>query len=340
MISLITKIWSNLISRRIKKFSKSPIITTNSLEKIQTKYFRLRSKSKVISVGNISFGGTGKTPLIIKLVQDFLPNNLKIGIVAKGYKRSDPQDLVLTQENINHYTIRQIGDEPLMLFNRLKLPIAISDKKYRAVANLEKAMSPDIIIIDDGYQHLWIERDIDILMLDNKILKNLDKKSFIFAREPLSSINRADILMLPIQQNETAANYLSNFPNIIHFYYELDKINKEFSFDEARNNYIAFAGIANPERFFNSLYEHNIDPISKIKFSDHYNYKPNDIEKLIKIAKRKKADLITTEKDFVKIMNFKSIFEKHQINLFCLYIKIEIIEKELFSHIIQEKLNA
>lgn len=340
MIDLINKIWSYFIRKRIQKFSKSPLFAVDDFEKIKKKYFRLKSKSKVISVGNLSFGGTGKTPLIITLVNEFLPKNSKIGIIAKGYRRTEIKDLVLTQDNIGNYTINQIGDEPLMLFNRLRMPIAISDKKYRALVNLEKTINPDIIIIDDGYQHLWIERDLNILILDSRTLKKLNKRSLSLSREPLTSIDRADVLMLPIQQNFNVKNYFPKSTNIIHFHFELDKIHKEFSFDEDKNKFIAFAGIANPNRFFNTLYEHNIDPITKFSFKDHHNYSIDDIAKLLKIAKRKNADLITTEKDFVKIKDFKSLFEEHRINLHCLYIKIEIIEKELLSKIIREKFNV
>lgn len=339
MTELINKIWSYFVRRRTKKFAKSPVICTKDFSQTKKKYFRLRAKSKVISIGNLNFGGTGKTPLIVTLVSEFLPKNKKIGIVAKGYKRAVIQDLVLTEENFSDFTINQIGDEPLMLFNRLKVPISISQHKYLALINLEKTIHPDITIVDDGYQHLWIERDLNILLIDIKVLNKISKNSFILLREPLSSIERADLVMMPLQQNIKLTGILPNLP-IIHFHFELDKIKPEFLYDQSKNNYIAFAGIANPQRFFNTLYEHNIDPIKKIKFGDHHNYTKDDIAKLISLAKRKKADLITTEKDFVKIQNFEPLFAENNINLHCLYIKFEIIEKDLFSQILKQKLNV
>lgn len=325
---------------RVRKFARSPVVTINNFDSVNRKYFRYKANSKVICIGNLSFGGTGKTPLIVTLVNEFLPKGAKIGIVAKGYKRAEVNDLILTNENYKNYTIDQIGDEPLMLFNRLHIPISIGERKYLALHKLEKQFKPEIAIIDDGYQHLWIERDLNILLLDNKLLNKLNKNSLMLMREPISSINRADAIMIPINQHFDYSRFDNKSKPIIHFHFELDKISNEFKYSQKSNHYIAFAGIANPKRFFNTLYEHNIDPIKKLVFKDHYNYTQEDIVKLLKLAKRKKADLITTEKDFVKINNFRYLFEEFQVNLDCVYIKIEITERDMFAKIIEEKINV
>lgn len=340
MVKWVNKIWAYLINRRVRMFAKSPVFTVNNFESINRKYFRYKSSSKVISIGNISFGGTGKTPLIVTLVNDFLPRDARIGIVAKGYKRQEIKDLIITNDNYTKFTIDQIGDEPSMLFKRLRLPISISEQKFVALNKLEKQFSPEIVIIDDGYQHLWIERDLNILLLDNKILSKLNQKSFMLMREPISSINRADVVMIPRNQHFDYSQFDSKSQPIVHFHFELDRISSEFINKEKSQNYIAFAGIANPDRFFNTLYEHNIDPIKKIIFRDHYNYTQKDMVKLIKLTKRKKADLITTEKDLTKIIKFKHLFEEFRVNLDCVYIKIEVIERNLFESIIKEKINV
>lgn len=339
MNNLINKIWTFFVNRRLQIFAKSPIVTINNFDKINKKYFRLKSNCKVISIGNLSFGGTGKTPLIVTLVNDFLPKNKKIGIIAKGYKRAEIVDTILSKENFNNFSIDQIGDEPLLLFNHLKIPISISEKKYRALYNLENYFNPDIAIIDDGYQHLWIERDLNILILDNKILNAINKKKFILLREPIASINRADVIFIPQNQHFNYKNIVT-YSNIVHFHFQAEKIQPEFVFKEKSKNYIAFAGIANPSRFFNTLYDLNIDPINKIALSDHHQYSHNDVFKLLKLATKKKADLITTEKDLVKLLNFRSLFEEFNVNLECLYIKIDVIEKEKFIEIIKDKLNV
>ncbi len=340
MNKLINKIWTYFVNRRLQRFAKSPIVFANEMERVSSKYFRLRVDCKVISIGNLNFGGTGKTPLIATIVNDFLPKDKKIGIVAKGYKRQNIEDVIISEDNYGEYSIKQIGDEPLMLFNHLNLPVSISEKKYRGLYNLDKIIHPDIAIIDDGYQHLWIERDLNILLLDNNLLNSLNNNKFILMREPISSINRADVILVPLNQHFNYQQFAKIDKKIIHFHSKLEKIKNEFLFKEKSKNYVAFAGIANPNRFFNTLFEHNIDPVAQLTFSDHHNYTYKDITKLLKIAKRKNSDLITTEKDLVKIIEFKDLFKEYKVNLDCLYIKIEIIEKEQFSEIIMEGLNV
>lgn len=340
MNNFITKIWSFLINRRLRSFAKSPIINIHNFTGSNRKYFRLKSNCKVISVGNLSFGGTGKTPLISTLVNEFLPKDKKIGIVAKGYKRSQISDIIIHQGNCSQLDVEHVGDEPLLLFNHLNVPISISEKKYRGLYNLEKTINPDIAIIDDGYQHLWIERDLNILLLDDKLLNSLNKNKFILMREPKTSINRADVILIPLNHHFNYSNLESKPNKIIHFRFEVEKIKNEYTFKEKSRIYVAFAGIANPSRFFNTLYELNIDPVRKITFSDHYNYSAEDIAKLLKIATKRKADLITTEKDLVKLSKYKNLFEEYKVNLDCIYIKLEIIEKDKFLEIIKEKINV
>jgi len=340
MNKLINKKWTFFINRRLQRFAKSPIINIHNFAEINGKYFRLKSNCKVISVGNLSFGGTGKTPLISTLVNEFLPKDKIIGIVALGYKRLQISDLIIHQDNYSQLTVEQVGDEPLLLFNHLNIPVSISDKKYLALYNLEKTINPEIAIIDDGFQHLWIERDLNILLLDNKLLNSLNKNKFILLREPITSINRADVILIPLNQHFNYSYLQPKSNKIIHFHFEVEKIKNEFTFQEKSKNYVAFAGIANPKRFFNTLYEYNLDPVKKITFSDHHNYSTKDVVNLLKIATKRKSDLITTEKDLVKLLKYRNLFEEFKVNLDCLYIKLEMIEKEKFSEIIKEKINV
>lgn len=340
MMKLLTKIWETIVRYRINKFRKAPTIKPSEFDSPPKRYFKVRSKSKVISVGNLSFGGTGKTPFIVTLVDDYLPKNLKIAIVARGYKRQKFKDIVISPENFDLYDIDTFGDEPAMLFHRLQIPIAVSNKKYKALIDLENNIAPDIVVIDDGYQHLWIERDLDLLILDKQTLDCIEKNKFCLLREPLSSISRADALIIPENHHTNLLNNISSPYKIFHFRVSPEKIKKVLNYNPNTNHkFIAISGIANPKRFLNTLYELNIDPLKTYIFPDHHNYSDKQILKIIEKARKWQASIITTEKDLVKLLKFKLLFDHFKVNLFCAIIKFEILEKNEFHDFLTNKLN-
>ena len=150
----------------------------------------------MISVGNISLGGTGKTPAIIFFADHLIKNGKKIGIVSKGYGRKNKDTKILINAN-NSSKVEDYGDEPIFLSSELKnVPIAVGNNKFNAALQLIKKNEVDVLLFDDGFQTRKIYRDLDIVLL-NVFNDIRDYKMFPFGilREPVKCISRADFVI-------------------------------------------------------------------------------------------------------------------------------------------------
>ncbi|MCB0729083.1 MAG: tetraacyldisaccharide 4'-kinase [Ignavibacteriae bacterium] len=295
----------------------------------------------VISVGNISTGGTGKTPFTIFTAKYFLEKGYSVGIISRGYKRkSEGLVIVCDGKDING-SLEQSGDELAMTANSLseyknRLFIAASSDRPEAANYIIENYNPDIILMDDGFQHRKLFRDLDIVIADagsirkNKFLNHFTLPSGIL-RESYGSLKRADIIIqnnkdknidvLPVFKNydeeiivmRYKTEYLKDFKNII------------LRTDTNINNAIIFSGLADDSSFLQMVSDLNINISESIKYKDHHDYTEEDIE-ILKSKFREKTIFITTEKDFIKIKNFKNFIEEFPVY----YLKIDIqIEKNI-----------
>jgi len=327
---IIDKILTKYSNWRNQKFDSSKVYDWQDLKNITDIYFRLKSDNVVISIGNLTFGGTGKTPFLETLVKQFLPEEASKCIIERGYNREIYSDLILTKDNYSDLSIKEIGDEPLMLFEKTNIPISISENKFKAFHNALRKLNPDFLLIDDGYQHRWIERDINILILDKNTVENPHFPPKGRLREPLSEIKRADVILISI---DLKGKYnIKTTPNQSIIYFEIDTGEPYSGFDISSFNnekkFLAVSGIANPNRFFNSLNKIAIKNFEKLKFLDHHSYSQKDIKKIINFAKKDNAPIITTEKDFVKLKQFRNVFELEKIDIFVLPIKFKIFDED------------
>ncbi len=263
-------------------------------------------KIPVICIGNIYLGGTGKTPLALFLAKIFEDQGKKTSIIKKFY----PEHL----------------DEHLMIKNYTNNLFLNKDRKV-ALEDAEKN-NFDLAILDDGFQDWSIKKNLNILCFNsNQLIGNGLTFPSGPLRERLSSIRRADVVMINGNKNDFFEKKINNISkNIEIFYSKYEPINlKEFQ----NKKVFAFAGIGNPDNFFKMLLENDIDLQKKIAFPDHYELSKYEIEKIIKEASEKKLVILTSEKDFYRLKkyNFKDIR----------YIKIrlKIINEERFL----EKIN-
>lgn len=256
----------------------------------------------VIGVGNIYVGGTGKTPLSIEIVKILKKLNKKVAIIKKSYEEHNDE-------------FKLIKSKEIKLFKNTLRGKAINE----AIKN-----NFDCVILDDGFQDLSINKSLDILCFNEKQLAGNEMTLPSGPlREPLSSIKRCQIIMINGKTNIEFERKIKGISdNIKIFYMKYFSINIE---DFKGHNLLAFAGIGNPENFFNLLEENNLKIIKKISFPDHYNYSLKELNELILYATKHNLKIVTTEKDFFRINHL----QLSQIQ--CLNVELKILDKNNFQ---------
>ncbi|OGU18262.1 MAG: tetraacyldisaccharide 4'-kinase [Ignavibacteria bacterium GWB2_35_12] len=325
MLQLLSKIYGSVVNAKNKSYDngKAEIV---------------KCSVPVISVGNLTTGGTGKTPFVIFLAIHLLESGIRPVIIGKGYRKKRSGYVLVSDGSFVVNDPDLAGDEMLLIAKKVKVPVVAHESKSDAALIAEKHFSPDLIIIDDGFQHRRLYRDIDILLIDSDTLTNQNLLPAGRLREPLSAASRADVIVEigEIAQDEIIKKYLINnqkiFKAVITPETLIGSDGKTIDDDEIKKikkKVIAVSGIANPERFDNTLLLNGYNVLKHIKFRDHKRYTQFDIDAIIKVCKKEGTDkIITTEKDYVKIQKFISIFEKNNIECCVFPIKIELKENQ------------
>lgn len=264
-----------------------------------------KTSSRVISVGNISVGGTGKTSLVEYIASRLLSEDLKTAVVARGYKRPESSSLVIC--DLKNCNWESCGDEAAALarsVNGLKIYVD-SSKTYAAQKASEDGH--EVVVVDDGFQHRRLIRDLDIVCLDRENrFGNGWLLPFGILREPLRSLHRADAFVIFSSGTDQDFSKLTLPDGIPVFKARkiVDGImtaNNEWV-DIKTKRIVAFCGIANPESFQNSLKESGVDIAAFEKFNDHHIYKKEEIDRLLMLMEKADAECaITTLKDYVKL---------------------------------------
>ena len=277
-----------------------------------------KTQSKIVSVGNITLGGTGKTPIEIYLIRNIFSNN-KVCLLASGY----------SEDELN-----------LIQFNLPSVKLLSGKDRVKLTKEAERLINPDVIIIDDGFQHWRLMRDIDIVVID--ALNPFGNNHLIprgILREPLSHLKRADIFF--ISKVDAATGDLTNLKERLKklnpkaliiecryqplYLYEVKEDNK-IELDRIKNKKVlAFCGIGSPLYFRYTLAKMGIKLDLLIEFMDHYQYKRPDIEEIIKKAKRYNSDcIVTTEKDWMRLNSEVIQMIPSEIKFYVLKIEVEI----------------
>ncbi len=272
----------------------------------------------VISVGNISAGGVGKTPFVELLIEK-LSIGGKLSVVSRGYGRKSKGTIIVSNGSGNIVSIEKGGDELSQLARKYPELIVVADEHRVRGAQKAIELGAKLVLLDDGFQHRYLQRDLDIAIITAEEILNEDL--LLPAgnrREPMGSLKRADLIaitrcpnieeyehvcMLGVERNSFPAkipivglatklkqfkHYLSN---------EIVKIE-----NIVEKNVIAFSGIGNPKSFEDLLMKADVNVVKHIVFSDHHWYKDNDIKNIIDLRKQMNAELIiTTEKDAVRL---------------------------------------
>ena len=290
----------------------------------------------VISIGNITAGGTGKTPTVIMIAELLKGMGKKVAVLSRGYKgKAEGEINVVSDGNKIFMNPLQSGDEPYMMATRLKgIPVITGSDRYKTGKYAIEKFGAEVILMDDGYQHVQLNRNLNILLLDsNSLFGNGYLLPRGTLREPPSYINRADMVIFTKSEILNPKSEILNLKNIpiCKCHYESEgfvdiNCNKDISLDGVKGKKgFAFCGIASPDSFRNSLKEAGIDIKGFVSFEDHYQFSKGDMDSIIDKAKETGSEvLITTEKDAVRLKEFEPI----PFTIWILKIRMEILESK------------
>lgn len=292
----------------------------------------------VISIGNLSYGGTGKTPMTILIAEILIKQGYKVGIISSGYKRISKNEILVCDGKNLLCSVEVAGDELFMMARRLNIPTLADKQKYKAAQKLSELFpSLQIILVDDGYQHRKLHRDLDLLLIDKRTIEQNKIIPSGVLREAFSNYKRADLIGLrDVSMNEF--QILNHDSNDILFEYNL-KVSNLKSFNNQTKKAINFdtrililSAIAQPNIFKDSIEKLGFTFTIDLVYKDHHNYSSDDIYDIInKCNSFLCKTIITTEKDFVKLETFESRFVKAGINL--LYLPVDIAIHNGANHI-------
>jgi len=259
-----------------------------------------RLKGKVISVGNLTVGGTGKTPMVLWLAEKFLAEGKNVAILSRGYRgahgSSDEIELLK----------RRLGDRVLF---------GVGPDRFACGSRLESANAIDVFLLDDGFQHMQLARDLDIVMLDGS--RKLKDEWLLPAgplREPIAACQRADILVVsrkferPFIEARDAHTFAIVYAQtrLLGFRRFGSEQREKYLSEIGSGPFLAFCGIGNPDAFFDDLSRWHVPVAEKRPFSDHHKYSAKELGKLQSVAEARGAvGLITTEKDAENLSDTK-----------------------------------
>ncbi len=263
----------------------------------------------VISVGNLTAGGGGKTPLTMWLAEKLIDSGTRVAVLTRGYGRVHGGLRIVAEGD----SWEDVGDEPALMVSKIRnLTVAVSKNRFKAAAKVLERYDVDLFLLDDGFQHYALKRDLDIIVVDGQ--RRFGNGRLLPAgilREPVSSLKKADLIVVTrarrvdpeferwLKGRTAAPVFWADYQPM-----ELSPVEPAeppSRMGEPGETLVAFCGIAGPEGFRDSLTRAGVEVVELIAFPDHHPYSVSDVEKIMETAvNRQAAGLVTTEKDAVR----------------------------------------
>jgi len=319
-LSMISKSYGGAVKLR-RNFYKKAILTSKRLS------------CPVISIGNITVGGTGKTPMTIYVSQVLKQLGYNVAVISRGYKgKAEKNGGIVSDGKVLLMTPEIAGDEPYMMAKRLKdVPVIVGKNRFKAGRLAIRKFDPDVIVLDDGFQHLMLQRDLDIVLLDyNKPFGNGHLLPRGVMREPISVLLCADAIILT-KSDTVNNNQSSSLPKKLRPYERIKPVYRSFhhpfickTVKEEKSIFensiqgplksnstsikgrtvFAFSGLADNHSFQQTVKSLKCHLSGFMEFPDHYPYSERDLDEILSAAKKSRSEcIITTEKDYVRIAN-------------------------------------
>jgi len=291
-----------------------------------------RLRLPVVSVGSLSAGGSGKTPLTIALAQALTRRGLRVDVLSRGYGRQSQAVLRVDPNG----AAEEFGDEPLLIAREAGVPVYVAAQRYQAGLQAENALTtsgdPAVHLLDDGFQHRQLHRDINILLLDGRDLHDRLLPAGNL-REPLSATQRETILAIPADNQELEANLKAK-----GWLGPILRLHRRMEVPPIDGPVVAFCGIARSKQFFAGIQSAGLHLASRIAFPDHHRYKVRDLVRVQDAARAAGANaIVTTAKDRVRLGKLTSVFPE-SIRLETASLRIEIEDEDAALDFILSKL--
>ena len=268
-----------------------------------------RLRFPVVSIGNLSTGGAGKTPLAIALAGALTQRGFQVDVLSRGYGRRGQLPARVAPDG----TVEEFGDEPLLIARQAGVPVYVARQRYHAgilaeadaaaIVVLGEEPKPVVHLLDDGFQHRQLARDVNILLLNRQDWQDglLPAGSL---REPLRAICRAGVIVIPAGDPELEAELKA-----WGWQGPVWRLHRRMEVPAIQGSVAAFCGIARPEQFFAGLEATGLHLAARFAFPDHHSYAARDLDRLVSSARATAATaLITTEKDLVRLGRLSAAF--------------------------------
>jgi len=250
----------------------------------------------VISVGNISAGGSGKTPFVMLLGELLKARGVRFDVLSRGYGRESRGVLLVDPGGLP----QRFGDEPLLIARKLQVPVVVGEDRYDAGRFAESKFGPQVHLLDDGFQHRALARDFDIVLLTPQ-----DANDKLLPagrlREQLSSVRRAHVVVLASGASP------DSFPLQEKLVW---RVKRGIAPQDVPSRPVVFCGIARPQSFILQLRAANVEPVAEALYRDHHAYTAQDVRELLGLKQKSEAGgFVTTEKDAINLGPYLSALE-------------------------------
>ena len=266
-------------------------------------------QAPVVSIGNLSVGGSGKTPFVMLLGELLKARGISFDILSRGYGRRT-RGVALVEPG---GSARDFGDEPLLLARHLGVPVIVGEDRYEAGLFAERKSISDLHLLDDGFQHRALARDFDIVLVTPE-----DARDRLLPagrlREPLKSLSRADAVVL------TSGAPAEAFPLTGKLVW---RVRRGITVKTIPVRPVVFCGIARPQNFLMQLRTAGVEPLAQALYRDHHAYSEKDVHDLLDLRQKSEAEcFITTEKDAINLGGYLAALEP----LVIVPVKMELID--------------
>lgn len=257
----------------------------------------------VVSVGSLSAGGAGKTPLTIALARALSRRGVAVDVLSRGYGRVSEEAAAVDPEG----RAEEFGDEPLVIACEAGVPVYVAAERFEAGQFAERCnplLPFGVHVLDDGFQHRQLGRDVDIVLLSRRDWKDglLPAGNL---REPLRAARRADVIAIPAEEEGLEGELGDLACGVVW------RVRRRMEVPAVDGTVVAFCGIARPEQFFAGLEAGGLRLAARIAFRDHHRYAAGDLERVVAAARAARAAaMVTTEKDRVRLGKLVEAFPK------------------------------